>query len=195
MDKKVIGVFSVLPQKEKTQIKIDHVANVTPEDDQQRINDELAYRFEIDPDNHIFGEINKCHITDAYLSQNKTLPVYYINIVNERSIRKFLLYRINITFEIMSDVKSQEELLNSVHYGMYEISIDAYGEKNVLETKEEIDIEFKEMIEFIKSKDMMELAHDLMEQVSRDLKREFEEVWGNDEIPTKVISLRNYKID
>lgn len=195
MEKRVIGVFSVIPQKNDTQIKIDHIDNVTVEDDQQRINDEITKRFDIDIERHVFGEINKCHITDSFLSQNKKLPVYYINIIQERSIRKFLLYRINVMFEIMSDIKSQDDLFNSIHYGMYEISIDAYKENTLLETKENINTDFENLITFIKSDDMMVMTNELIDQVSDDLKKEFEKMWGDDEIPTKVISLKNYKID
>lgn len=195
MEKRVIGVFSVIPQKNDTQIKIDHIDNVTVEDDQQRINDEITKRFDIDIERHVFGEINKCHITDSFLSQNKKLPVYYINIIQERSIRKFLLYRINVIFEIMSDIKSQDDLFNSIHYGMYEISIDAYKENALLETTENINTDFEDLITFIKSDDMMSITNELIDQVSDDLKKEFEKMWGDNEIPTKVISLKNYKID
>ncbi|MCJ7637303.1 MAG: hypothetical protein MUO21_07420, partial [Nitrososphaeraceae archaeon] len=117
------GIFSLKCFKGGNQAKIEHLENVMLKK-AEFIADTKVNEFKVI--DGVIGEIYRCNITDTFLMSTKKLPVLYISVTHQKSVQKFLLYRVYIYFTITSDVKSVQDLLDEKVSGKYstEITID-----------------------------------------------------------------------
>lgn len=188
------AIFTINCIKNTDQFKIKHVDTVKISNNEY-ISDALIEKYDIIP--HVFGEIFQCNITDVYLVSTKKLPVMYVSVIYEKSIRRVLLFRIFLYVTLQQEVKSSEELFNSLLKGKYilEIHID-----NAKKDLDDFIVTFpgqekmvKKLIDFTKADTMKELIISLVEEVKQKISLQYAEELEYFKPPKNVISLKNLK--
>lgn len=187
------AIFSINGVKGMSQVKVHHLDNMSLKA-HEHVPDELVERYEIIK--NVFGEIYVCHITDVFLMSSKQLPLMYVSVVYEQPLRRVLLYRVYLQFEIKSEIKSVKELLNGVISGKFELEIDIENikkklDENILEYpgKEKMVARLKD---FTCTEDMKGFNQGLMDEVRVKLIADHADYFDAYEPPKNVISLKDY---
>ena len=195
-EEKLCGIFNLHGIRYQSQIKINHRENVTLKNN-ECVGDTLIKEFQIM--DHVKGEINMCNITHVFLMSTKKLPMLYISVINERPMRRILLFRIYLCFTIETEVKNPKELLNNPLNGKFNLEIimdNNHKEMNDKIEKYPGDERMYDNLEkFVNTSEMKELIESLVEEIDERMRKEYEEEFEYLKPPTNVISLRNYKLD
>ena len=187
------GVYTVIPVDGKKAIKIKQI-DVIKLGLNKSINDTLIERYEIAK--NVFGEIYACNILDKFLISNKKLPILYINVKYELSLKSILLLRMFLYFDIQMDIKSKKELINYELSGEFTIEAKIQEKQIVLDEldsfpgREDVLNKLKSLTTNV---EMVEVISNLIEVENEELKKRYEEEFKYFTIPKNVISLRDYK--
>lgn len=187
------AIFTVNGIRNESKIKIQHLDNVTLKQNEY-ISDTLVEKFDIIKG--VFGEIYKCNITDIYLMASKKLPLFYVNIINERPLRKILLFKVYLFFTIESAIKNVKQLIGNELEGKFNLEIMI--ENNTKELNDKIlkyhgdDKMYTKLKTFATTEEMKSLTASLVDDVDRKLQKEYEKEFEYYKPPTKVISLKDY---
>lgn len=190
------GIFTLHAIKYESKIKIKHIQNMKLKE-HEKISDTLVKRFDISKG--ICGEIYCCNIIDKYLMISKKLPLLYLNIVHEKPLRTFLLFRVYLYFTIETNVKNINQFLNTPLDGKFSLEISIQGTKKELNDQiqkypgdEKI---YNKLSTFVLSNEMKELSLELVAEIDKKLEEEYEKEFENIKPPTNIISLKDYKLD
>jgi hypothetical protein len=190
------NIFELHGIKNESQVKIKHVNNVLLKEN-ERINDTKIKKFEISPD--IVGEISQCSITNTHLQMTKKLPILYMNVTYEQKFRVYLLFRIYLFFTVTSDIKSANQLLSENIDGSFSLEISLDGTQKTLDNlipkypgNEKI---YAKLMDFALTTEMKDLAKSLVNDINEKLSEQYKKDFESFKPPTKIISLRNYKVD
>lgn len=198
MSQKLHAVFTLNGVNTSNSVRIIHADNITltPE---HKVEDIMVERYDIAP--HVCGEMFQCNITDVFLTTSKKLPMLYINVIHDRPLKRFLLFRIYLCFTIekdVKDIKNLNQLLDRPISGRFSIETSIDGQRR------EIDADIgmytshtgmrKKLVNFTLADDMKELIKVLIEDVNQKQKEIFEKEYGHFKPPEKYISLRDYKV-
>ena len=191
---KLRGIFCVKCIRNGSRIKIRHLDNVKLKT-HEHIADTLVHDFKIMKG--VTAGIYECNLTDIYLMGNKTLPVFYINVVYTERLKEYLLYRVYLCFTITDEIKSEKHLLHSELYGKYSLEIAIDGKrKEINDTIEEYPGNkkiYEKLENFAKSEAMMELTQSLVDDITQKLIEKSKKEFRNIKPPTNIISLKDYK--
>lgn len=198
MSNKLHAVFTLNGVNTSNSIRLVHTENIplTPE---HKVEDVLIDRYEIIP--HVSGELYQCNITDVFLMTSKKLPMMYINVVHDKPLKRFLLFRLYLCFTIekdVKDIKNLNQLLDRPISGKFSLETSIDGQR------QEIDADIgmytthagmkKKLMNFTMADDMKALINVLIEDINTKQKELFEKEYGHYKPPEKYISLRDYKI-
>ena len=171
MSNKLHAVFTLNGINSSNSIKIVHTDNITltPE---HKVEDVLIERYDIIP--HVSGEMFQCNITDVFLMSSKKLPVMYINVIHDKPLKRFLLFRIYLCFTIekdVKDIKNLKQLLDRPIFGKFSLETSIDGQR------QEIDADIgmytthtsmrKKLINFTMADDMKELINALIDDINQ----------------------------
>lgn len=195
--KKVSGVFIVNGIKNTNKAKITHIKNIEMENN-QIINDNFHDAYKIDEDTT--GNIYKCNISDNFLMSTKELPLFYINIILKKFMQNILLLKLCFYFNVESDIKSAEDLLDKEIEGSFSIVILVNNHKRVLDTDIKNFKGEEEHLEQLKKFTQSDQMRDLMDSMKKDIIDNLRKQYGNryhlpSSPPKKFISLKNYGKD
>lgn len=195
-ENKICGIFTVKGIKSENKIKLKHLENMNLKMSEY-IPDTLIKRYEVM--RTVVGEIYSCNFTDSFLSSSKKLPVSYVSVIYERGIRRILLLRIFLFFTIESEVKNVHQLLGDKLDGKFTMELFLHDSKSELDNKIDKypgdDQLTDNLMNFTLDLEMKELMKGLMAEIDEKLRAEYEKEFEYYTPPTKVISLRNYKIE
>ena len=196
-EKKVSGVFIVNGIKDTNKAKITHVNNIEMEGN-QIINDNFHDAYKIYE--ATTGNIYKCNISDNFLMSTKELPLFYINVILEKFMQKILLFKLCFYFNVESDIKSVEDLLDNDIDGSFSVVILVNNHKKVLDSNiktfkgEEEHLE--QLKKFTKSDQMMNLINSMKEDIISKLRKQYGDRYNLPSAPPKkFISLKDYGKD
>lgn len=197
MSKEVLcNIFTLQGIKNESQIKIKHVDNVTLKE-HEFVPDTLVNKFNIDKD--INGEIYVCNITNSFLMLSKKLPMTYISVIYEKPLKNILLFRVYLYFTVNEEIKSTKQLLENNINGTFHLEISIENSKKEIKdgiTKYPGDEKMqKKLTDFALADEMKELSKNLVAEINEKIKQEYEKEFEYFKLPTKIISLKNYKID
>lgn len=198
MSKKLHAVFTLNGVNSSNSVKIVHTDNITltPE---HKVEDVMIERYDIMP--HVCGEMYQCNITDVFLTSSKKLPMMYVNVIHDKPLKRFLLFRLYLCFTIekdVKDIKNLNQLLNHPISGKFSLETSIDGQR------QEIDADIgmytthtsmrKKLVNFTLADDMKALINVLVDDVNQKQKEIFEKEYGHYKPPEKYISLRDYKV-
>ncbi len=191
---KLCGVFSLDGISGENRVMIKHLENIKLKD-KETIQDTLVEKYQILPG--IMGEIYICNITDTYLMVSKTLPMVYASIVFEKPMRRILLFRVYLCFTISTDIKNHNELLNSPLDGKFAMELFMDGKKIKLDDDIGVftsnDVIYTKLKNFVASEEMKNMIHTMVSDINQKLEDEYRKDFEYFKLPTKIISLKNYK--
>lgn len=171
---KVTGIFSLKCFKGGTQAKIEHLENVTL-NGSEFVPDTKIKEFSVT--DSAVCEIYRCNITDTFLMSTKKLPVLYINVIHQKPVQKFLLYKVYLYFTITSEIKSVKDLLDEKVTGKYttEISIDDMKKElnDPIEKYPGDEKMYEKLENFTKADSMVSLTNNLVDEVNSRLKAQY----------------------
>jgi|688.fasta_scaffold181964_2 hypothetical protein len=195
-DGKLTGIFTIHGIENKNKVKIEHLENVSLKENEY-ISDKIVKRIELF--NGTFAEIYVCYLTDGFLSMSKKLPMFYVSVIHEKPLRRFLLFRVYFIFEITSKITTSKQLLNERLSGKFSLEISIENQRKDL--GENIDkfpgneIIYDKLINFTSSTEMINFSKSLIVQIDKKLEEDYAKEFEYIKPPTKIISLKNYKLD
>ena len=193
IESRVCGIFNVRGVRYESKVKIDHVQNVTLKTD-ERFMDSPVKRIPVMKG--VIAEVYNCNMTDLFLLSTKKLPVMYVNVINERPMRRILLYRIYLYFTIDAKVDSATDLLTKELDGKFTVELSIDGGKQVLDdsiTRYEGDERTcDKLVTFATGDDMKEMVKDLITEIDEKLARQYSKEFEYLQVPKKTISLKDY---
>lgn len=147
------------------------------------------------------GEVYACNISNYALTASKKQPVLYVSVFWTQYLKKTLMYKIYVYFNIESDIKTEDDLLNKPVYGSFSTEVVVAGKRQQLEnstdkfpTNQEL---IATLVTFTKDADMVELLTTLSEAEEKLMadkyRKEFEYLKLPDE--SKRISLRDMVLE
>lgn len=190
---RVRGIFTLTGVKYQSKIKIHHIKNEVLKHNEY-VGDTLVEQFNITKG--VIGEIYKCNITDIYIMAYKKLPLFYVNVINERPMRKVLLFKVYLYFTIESEIKTSKQLLQNELDGKF--SLEIMIEKSTKELNDKIlkypgdENMYTKLKTFATSEEMKPLIISLVDDVDKKLQQEYEKEFEYYKPPTKVLSLKDY---
>ena len=110
-EERVRGIFTLTGVKYQSKIKIHHIKNEVLKHNEY-VGDTLVEQFNITKG--VIGEIYRCNITDIYIMAYKKLPLFYVNVINERPMRKVLLLVPLLAFLLGGCVKEETTIIQPV---------------------------------------------------------------------------------
>ena len=122
------SIFCLEGIKDTNKCKIIYTSDIN---DSEKIIDTLIDKFNISP--NINGYIYTCNINQNYLLTTKQLPVFYINIIYEKTIIRDELFCFKILFNITDDIKTEKEFINNDLIGEYSLNIQIDNNIKVLQ--------------------------------------------------------------
>jgi hypothetical protein len=187
----VCGVYTLQGVEGKNAVKIKHIDTVYV-NETERIQDTCIDGYEISK--HIAGTVFACNITNTYLTQSRKQPMIYIDVWWTKYMRKVLLYRLFLYFNIEDDAKSYDEFLKKQLKGTFSIEVTIEDKSMPLEKtieKFEGNKKMKDLlIKFTKNDKMNELHKDLIATEEHKLTEKFaKEFEGYKTIPKATILL------
>ncbi|QKF93705.1 hypothetical protein QKU48_gp0247 [Fadolivirus algeromassiliense] len=190
---RLCGIFTVNGVKYESKIKIRHTHNLTLKK-HEYVGDTLVEKFDVIKG--VYGEIYKCNITDLFLMMTKKLPLFYINVINERPLRKILLFRVYLYFTIESEVKSIKQLLENDLDGKFNLEImiekDTRSLNDTIQKYPGDEKMYDKLKNFALSEEMKTLTYALVDDIDKKLQKDYEKEFDYYKPPTKVISLKDY---
>lgn len=111
-------------------------------------NNEDQYVHEISDTVHM--RFYKCNIIDSFLMATKKLPVLYASILYQTHITAGLLFNIFVHFKIKTEIKNEQQLVNSPLEGLYDVSLKIDDETIHSDLKIDVYMGDKAMIEKLK---------------------------------------------
>lgn len=190
---RLCGIFKLQGIRNKSQIKVNHVQNMSLKENEY-ISDDLLKNYKIS--DLVVGEIYSCNITDVFLMSSKKLPIYYVSAIYERPLRRILLFRIYLYFNIETEINSAEQLLNEPLNGNFSLEICIDNKKKELDSKLEKYLGDEKIMNKLENFTMLDEMKELLDNLVEEANLKIREEYGNDfeyeEIPKKTISLEDY---
>ncbi len=196
MEKRTCGIFTLQGIRAESQIKIVHELNeeLAPS---EIIQDSLIERYDIIKE--VCGEIYRCNITDAFLAQSKKLPMFYVNVVLERPLRRILLFKILLNFTITTVVKNSKQLLDENLDGEFSLELHIDNKNIKLDdhmTRYIGDKKYYEKMKLFTAQDSInEIIKDMIQEIDAKLRAEYKNEFEKITVPQNIISLRDLKLD
>lgn len=187
----VQNIFMVNGIKDRNAVKISSTNNVNLQMPNS-INDVMDDKFNIM--NNVYGEIYKCNITGHFLMTSKKWPLSYINVVYEKPLRRFLIFRMTLYFTIESEINEPEYLIDSEINGKFTYEITMNGNNRELETidtfsgNDEVNAKYKT---FVNSNEMTDLIILMINDINNAIKKEYAKELEYFTLPQKYLSVYN----
>ncbi len=192
---KAVGIYNVYGIKDECRIIINHKENIYPKEG-EKINDIVIDKYKIVED--VYGEINACNLTDAYLLSSKTLPVLYLSVMYQKSFRNVLLYRIYLYFTIEDDIKSCKDLIGNPISGKFSLKIFINNKEQLIDSDIGIYIGneamYKKLIHFTVVNEMKEIISVMVEEIQQKFSEMYKDEMNSFEVPENIVSLKNYML-
>lgn len=193
IEERLCGIFTLSGIRNENNVKIKHVTNMNLKTN-EHIADTLIEKFDIMK--NVRGEIYQCNITDSFLLSSKKLPMSYISVIYEKSLKNILLFRVYLCFTIQSEIKSSKQLLQNKIYGKFDLEIFIENNKKQLDDNITIypgdEKMFAKFKNFATDEEMKQLAQGLIDDINDKLQKEYEKEFEYYTIPTKILSLKDY---
>ena len=195
-EEKICGIYNVNGIKNKSQVKITHISNEKLKP-QEYIGDTLLKTFDIFK--NVKAEVYKCNITHVFLISSKKLPMLYISVIYERPLRRVLLFKVYVCFDIESEIKADKDLINKPLDGKFSLEISIDSQRKDIDDKMSLfpgeEKVCEKLLNFSTAPEMKELILDLIDEVNEKIKKEYAAEMEYYKPPTNVISLKNYPIN
>jgi len=194
-DERICGIFTAHGVRDESKIKLEHIENLSLKP-HEYVNDTLIDQFKIS--NGITGEIYKYNITDLFIMSNNKIPISCINVIYERPLKKFLLFKMDLCFTIKSDIKSSKQLLEEQIEGTFSLEFLLDGVRKELDEIRTFPGNKKiytKFTDFITAPETVQLAESLVTEINNKIKEEYRTELEYYKLPENIISLRNYKLD
>lgn len=193
MEENVCGIFNVQGIPNKSRIKIVHLDNLKLKGGEY-IKDTILESYDIS--DSVIGEIYSCNITHTFLMESKKLPLNYVSVIYELPLRRILLFKIFLYFNITMEIRSAEQLLNSPLTGYFNLEIHIDDVKKDINSKLDKypgDDEIKNKLKkFTLADETKSIIETLVMDAKRHIRSEFQDEFNDIEIPQKTISLEDY---
>jgi hypothetical protein len=193
-DESVCGIYMIQGIKGKSKAKIKHLQNIIMKLN-QRISDTLISNINVTK--NVIGYIYSCNLTNSFIQSTKKLPVMYIDVWWDRSVKKKLLYRLFLYFTITQDINNVDQLINQSLKGTFSFEVLIDNESKPIDTDNNIYKGNEETIqsikEFVLSNDMKNF-HDSLIKIEEDkLAQEYQDEFEQYKtIPKATINLNDY---
>lgn len=191
-----IGIYNIHGIQDENKIIIQHKETVYPKEGEQLVDMTIDTYKIIE---NVFGKIYACNLTDKFILSTKTLPLFYVSIVYEIPLKTILLYRLYFNFTIEDDIKNSEQLIGNPINGKFSVDIFINNSKKTIDNNIEKfmgnDFTFKKLISFTMADEMKEMCKLMMDEIIIQLKEQYKDDVCNYEIPSNIISLKNYECD
>lgn len=191
---KLCGVYNLEGIKGKSCVKIIPVGSIELKA-HEHIADKLIVTHEVSKG--VCAEFYACNILDSFLISTKLLPMMYVKIILDKPLRRIFLYRINVYFNILSDIKDSKDLINNEIEGEFKCELVLNDIESVLNninlrrfTSTERLVE--KLMAYIKSQESSENIQKIIAREDEIQKQKCIEEYGQFAIPRRIISLRNY---
>ncbi len=192
---KAVGIYNVYGIKDERRVIIDHKENIYPKDG-EKINDVLIDKYTVIDD--VYGEINACNLTDAYLISSKTLPVLYLSVTYQKSFRCVLLYRIYLYFTIEDEIKSCKELIGNPINGKFSLKIFINNKEQLIDSDIGVyignDGMYNKLRHFTVVNEMKEIISVMVEEIQQKFSEMYKDEMNSFEVPDNIITLKNYML-
>jgi hypothetical protein len=193
MEENVCGIFNAQGIANKSRIKIVHLENLKLKGGEY-IKDTLLESYDIS--DSVIGEIYSCNITHTFLMESKKLPLSYVSVIYELPLRRILLFKIFLYFNITMEIRSAEQLLTTPLTGYFNLEIHIDNTKKDINSKLEKypgDDKIKNKLKkFTLADETKSIIETLVIDAKSHLRSEFQDDFNDIEIPQKTISLEDY---
>jgi hypothetical protein len=193
MDKIVkIPVYKIKGIKNTNQIKIIPLGYLL---DEKKMSDTLIEK--VDLSKNVSAEIYQCNVTGSYLLSTKKMPVMYIKIISEKTLKTEQLFKIFLYFTITTDLKASNQLINCSLDGKFNLELQLPENKvQVLDDSIDHYVGNKEFIvkmkELLNSDSIKELIKMYIELENKKLEEVYAKEFEYFGKPKVTISLKEY---
>jgi hypothetical protein len=179
------SIFCLEGIKDTNKCKIIYTGNINTS---EKIIDTLIDKFDIS--SNIYGYIYTCNINQNYLLTTKNMPVFYINVIYEKTIIRDEILCFKILFNIIDDIKTEKEFINNDILGEYSLNIQLNNNIKILQILPEYNFNnYVNIIkEFINTTDIKQLITNICNDNNLKRVKQYSDIFDISSPPKITIS-------
>lgn len=197
MNNRYIGIYNVVGNR-----GTDFQAKIVPikvEEYSEELGVKDIVIEEFDVDDNIRCSIARCCITDSFLTSTRVLPMYYITVFYRKATVLVMdLFKIFFCFTVHDDVKSANQLLNTMLSGKFHFELRREGFKKQLEKEAFNYPGEKGIMKMLKEYALSDQMKPVIKLMMKEKDKMIEEKYGTADqftLPTNIIKLSEVNYD